>query len=148
MSLWPTAAVIYMKADEYCALGADVSHLSGVLRRHLNRLRAEAPEVAASAVAMMAEARALGRAYRVEDCRATLRRCEQLIQCVLKQESVSEATVAGASRPPDVTRRTVPERKLSAIVNEPLERDAAAAQPVRRPSTLSVTWADAWMSRR
>lgn len=74
-----------MEVDDHRALGADVTYLSDVLRRNLAQLRAEAPETAASAVAMIAEARALGRAQRAEECRATLKECERLLQPLIKR---------------------------------------------------------------
>ena len=95
--------------------------------------------MAASAVAMMAEARALGRAHKGESCRAKLKLCEQLLQSVLKQEQKSGVHVAGPTQPDAVNWRAPFERKPIAIVNEPLRI---------RSSLLSVTSADAWRSRR
>lgn len=130
--------MIRMQAEEYRALGAEVSHLSDVLRRNLTRLRAEAPAVAASAVAMMAEARALGRAHKGESCRAKLKSCEQLLQSVLKQEQNSGVHVAAPIQPDAENWRAQSERHSIAVVNESLRI---------RPPHLSVTSADAWRSR-
>lgn len=95
--------------------------------------------MAASAVAMMTEVRALGRAHKGESCRAKLNLCEQLLQSVLKQEQKSGVSFAAPIQPDAGNWRAPSERQPIAIVNESLRI---------RPPHLSVTSADAWRSCR